>query len=246
MTLDISDIGISRELFLKGVHERHSTDQYREELRAGMVVLEIGANIGYYTLISLQHVGPDGAVVALEPSPTNLETLHENLRLNDVSDKVRVYPLAAGSKAGTLPLYVMPWGNLCTFLKRSDHKFRPVEVIDAAVTTVDEFVEAEDLRIDYLRMDVEGFEGEVVKGMLKTLTASDGPVGAFIEVHSEYLSKSGSSGALFMERMYELGYSIKVSRFQGEDQEVVYSNPEYYAHPLSEEGFWETFFIRRT
>ena len=61
MKLDLSDEGISRELYLTGVHEPHSTRQFREELKPGMVLLEIGANIGYYSLIAMQRVGPKGS-----------------------------------------------------------------------------------------------------------------------------------------------------------------------------------------
>lgn len=245
MKLDLGDIGISRELFLKGVHERHSSSQFREELRPGMVVLEIGANIGYYTLITLQQIGSRGSVVALEPSPTNLRSLLENLRLNKADDRVKVHPYAAGREPGVLPLYVMPWGNLCTFVRRDDSKFRPVSVIDVQVTTVDELLKKENRRVDYFRMDVEGYEGEVVEGMASTLTAADAPGGAFIEVHSEYLRQIGSSGRCFMARMYELGYEIKAARFQGCEEVSVFSNSEFNSHPLAEVMYWETFFVRR-
>ena len=56
MKLDLSDQGISRELYATGVHEPYSTRQFRKELKCGMVLLEVGANIGYYTLIALQHL----------------------------------------------------------------------------------------------------------------------------------------------------------------------------------------------
>ena len=246
MKLDLSDQGISRALFLKGVHEPYSTRQFREELKPGMVLLEIGANIGYYTLIALQRIGPKGSVVALEPSPINLCSLSENLRINGVEGNVKVYPYAAGREQGRLPFFQMPSGNHSTLAKRSECTFKPRSVYDVKVRSIDELVKGEHFKIDYFRMDVEGFEAEVIEGMVETLTDGDGPVGAFIEVHSEFLCQSGSSGKSFMERMYELGYEIKVSRFEGEDKVVVFSNSEFYAHPLSEVRFWETFFVRRS
>ena len=244
MKLDLSDQGISRGLYLTGVHEPHSTRQFREELKPGMVLLEIGANIGYYTLIALQHLGPKGSVVALEPSPVNVDSLSENLRLNDVADKVRVLPYAAGREPSKLTFYEMPSGNLNTLVKEAFDEFTPKSVYDVEVLPVDELVSREGLRIDYFRMDVEGYETEVIEGMVDTLTRPDGPVGGFIEVHSEFLCRSGSSGRAFVERMFELGYKIKVSRFEGEDKVVVTSNEKFYAHPLSEVRFWETFFVR--
>ena len=93
-------------------------------------------------------------------------------------------------------------------------------------------------------MDVEGYEAEVIEGMVSTLTAARAPAEAFIEVHSIYLRRGGSSARSFVERMYGLGYAIKAARFQGGVEVIVYSNSEFYAHPLSEVSYWEVFFNR--
>ncbi len=245
MRLDLSDEGISRELYLTGVHERYSTRQFREELEPGMVLLEIGANIGYYTLISLQHLGPDGYVVALEPSPVNLSALSENLRLNEVDGRVSLFPYAAGRKPDVLPFYMMPRGNHSTFIKRDDHGFKPVSVVDVQVTSIDELAKRENLKIDYFRMDVEGYESEVIEGMAETLADTDAPSGAFIEVHPVLLRQNGSSTLSFLERMEEFGYTVKTARYLGRRRPVVHSNAELLAHPLVDApGCWEAFFVR--
>ena len=245
MKLDLSDQGISRELYLTGVHEPYSTRQFREELKPGMVLLEIGANIGYYTLISLQHLGPDGYVVALEPSPVNLSALSENLRLNEVDGRVRLFPYAAGRKPGVLPFYMMPRGNHSTFIKRDDPNFQPVSVVDVQLTSIDELVKRENLKFDYFRMDVEGYESEVIEGMAETLADVDAPSGAFIEVHPVLLRENGSSTLSFVKRLEELSYTINTARYMGWREPVVYSNAELLAHPLVDApGCWEAFFVR--
>ena len=245
MRLDLTDEGISRELYLTGVHEPHSTPQFREELKPGMVLLEIGANIGYYTLIALQHLGPNGSVVALEPSPVNLCALSENLRLNEVDGRVKVFPYAAGRKPGVLPFYMMPRRNQSTLIM-SDEYNKPTSVTNVDVMTIDALLKEENVKVDYFRMDVEGFEVEVVEGMVETLTGVNGPVGAFIEIHPSVLKKSGSSGCSFVARMEELGYRIKIARYIGREEHVVRSNSEFLAHPLREtNNCWEAFFVRR-
>ena len=118
MKLDLSDAGISKQLYLTGVHEANSTRQFREEMRPGMVLLEVGANIGYYALIATQHIRPGGRIVALEPSPVSLRSLQENLKLNNVEDMVDVYPFAAGSQSGHLPFYMVSKRNLSGFINR--------------------------------------------------------------------------------------------------------------------------------
>ncbi len=245
MRLDLSDVGISRELFLTGVHEVNSTRQFKEELKPGMAVLEIGANIGYYTLIAARHTIPGGTIVALEPSPVNLRSLGQNLKLNGIQDRVKVYPLAAGRLAGKLPFYLMSKGNLSSFVKRDDYQVQMISQIDVPVLPVDDLVKNENLKIDYFRMDVEGFEVEVIEGMVYTLTGTEPPIGGFIEVHPQLLKERKSSAHSFVERMADLGYRVKTARYRGRDDIAVFSNEELYAHSLLEaNGCWETFFER--
>ena len=246
MKLDLSDVGISKQLYLAGVHEANSTRQFREEMRPGMVLLEVGANIGYYALIATQHIRPGGRIVALEPSPVSLRSLQENLKLNNVEDMVDVYPLAAGSQNGHLPFYMVSKRNLSGFINREGPGIDLVSEITVEVVPVDDVLKKLDVTIDYFRMDIEGFEVEVVKGMVETLTTAQGPTGGFIEVHSRLLNENGSSARVFLEQMEAFGYHVKTARFRGREDIVVYSNTELYTHPLSEEGYWETFFVRGT
>ena len=246
MKLDLSDAGISKQLYLTGVHEANSTRQFREEMRPGMVLLEVGANIGYYALIATQHIRPGGRIVALEPSPVSLRSLQENLKLNNVEDMVDVNPFAAGSQSGHLPFYMVSKRNLSGFINREGPGIDLMSEITVKVLPVDDVLRKLDVRIDYFRMDLEGFEVEVVKGMLGTLTAVPGPTGGFIEVHSELLNENGSSGRLFLKQMEAFGYHVKTARFRGREDVMVYSNAEFYTHHLCEIGYWETFFARDT
>ena len=246
MKLDLSDAGISKQLYLTGVHEANSTRQFREEVRPGMVLLEVGANIGYYALIATQHIRPGGRIVALEPSPVSLRSLQENLKLNNVEDMVDVYPFAAGSQSGHLPFYMVSKRNLSGFINREGPGIDLISEITVKVVPVDDVLRKLDVTIDYFRMDIEGFEVEVVKGMVETLTTVPGPTGGFIEVHSRLLNENGSSARLFLEQMETFGYHVKTARFRGREDVVVYSNAEFYTHHLCEIEYWETFFARDT
>ena len=245
MKLDLRDAGISRELFLTGVHEIHSTQQFKEEMKPGMILLEIGANIGYFALLGAVRIRPGGRVLALEPSPANVKSLEENAKLNGLDDVVNVYPFAAGRESGTLPFYVVSKSNLCGFVNRAGPGIKLLGQLEVGVVPVDHIVEEEGVRVDYFRMDVEGFETEVVEGMIRTLTNEDPPEGGFIEIHSELLNRKGTTAWSFIDRMYELGYQIKTARYRGQADVVVSSNSEFLDHPWSETGYWETFFCRR-
>ena len=245
MKLDLRDAGISRELFLTGVHEVHSTQQFKEEIKPGMVLLEIGGNIGYFALLGAVRVRPGGRVLALEPSPANVKSLEGNTKLNGLEDVVKIYPFAAGRESGTLPFYVVSKSNLCGFVNREGPGIQLLEEVLVRLVPVDQVVEQEAVQVDYFRMDVEGFETEVIEGMTGTLSGPHPPSGGFIEVHSELLNRKGISARSFIGRMYELGYQIKTARYRGRGDVVVRSNFEFLDHPCSEIGYWETFFRRR-
>lgn len=244
MRLDLSDVGISKELYLTGVHEPNSTRQFREELRPGMILLEVGANIGYYALIATQHIRPGGKIIALEPSPVSLRSLRGNLKLNSLEHMVDIYPFAAGSRNGQLRFYMMSKRNLSGFINRKGPGIDLISEIGVKVVPIDDILKKEGVTIDYFRMDIEGFETEVIKGMAATLTSVSGPIGGFIEVHSRLLNENGGSARLFLEQMKDVGYRVKTARFRGRGDILVTSNAEFYAHPLAEEGYWETFFVR--
>ena len=79
MYLDPSDIGLSKELLLSGTREELQTKIIKEMVKKGMVVLEIGANLGYYALIEASIIGKEGKIYAIEPVPRNFEILNKNI-----------------------------------------------------------------------------------------------------------------------------------------------------------------------
>jgi len=107
MILDLNDEGIGRELYFKGVHEKNSTRFYVNEIKPGMRILEIGANIGYYALIGAKAVGDAGRVYAFEPSPDNFNLLQKNVMLNSLEDRFELYPYGVGAREDELTFYVM-------------------------------------------------------------------------------------------------------------------------------------------
>jgi FkbM family methyltransferase len=247
MLLDIGDVGISRELALKGVHELVSTRQIQTELRPGMRVVEVGANIGYYALIAASIVGDTGHIYAFEPSPHNLRQLRANIALNDLCEKIDVIPMGVGSCNSTQAFHIMSKGNMSSFLLRhEDQIIKRIESIDVEVTSLDSYFEgAADGRIDFVRMDVEGYEEEVIVGMRGILTSDHPPGGMFIEVHSSLLQDKGSSAAAFFRQLKELGYEATRAFFRGRTDIMARSTDEVLSHDLLEQGYWETFFTHK-
>lgn len=246
MALDLRDVGISRELALKGVHEANSTQQFRNEIKPGMTVVEVGANIGYYALIEARIIGSAGRIYAFEPSPDNFVSLERNLALNGADAITEAHQMAVGAESGTSTLYMMDKGNTSSLIKRGGGDgISQVAEIEVETVTLDEFFDGRDVKIDYFRMDVEGFETEIIQGMSRILSSPDRPAGAFVEVHSVLLQQRGNSARLFVETFVGLGYRVKTARYRGRNDVAAYSTEELLSHPLLERGYWETFFERQ-
>ncbi len=99
------DCGLGMMLRTKSVYEPVQTKLFLDVLKPGMTVFDIGANIGYYSVLASKSVGPQGKVYAFEPDPANLKLLEKNLALNNCHN-VKLLPYAAGEKNSTATLYL--------------------------------------------------------------------------------------------------------------------------------------------
>jgi FkbM family methyltransferase len=134
-----------------------------------MAVLDIGANIGYYALLELELVGPEGRVTLVEPSPDNVALLRRNLALNGHAD-LDVHEGAVSDRSGSRAFHLSTMSNLHTFHALPDGgSHLEGRAIDVQTATVPELVP--DGRLDLIRMDVEGHEVEVLTGMLDAVRA---------------------------------------------------------------------------
>ena len=200
--LEISSIGgtllvdradmVGRVLVASGVWEPHVTEAFRARLGAGDVCVDIGAHVGYYTLLASKLVGPRGHVFAFEPSPGVYRALEENLARNGVTN-VTALNVAAGADAGTGVLYELAEGSsgnssLSPRLLDSPHagtagEYASVEVDVCAVDTRvpgDEFA-----RVRMIKVDVEGYEVEALRGVERILAAG-APIAVIVELSPEW------------------------------------------------------------
>lgn len=178
MLLSLNDKGIHRALFLHGKREQATTDYLLNGgvVKEGDIVLDIGANIGYYALMESKLVGSTGKVYAVEPVSTNLKTLLENIRLNGCKN-IEVFHLAFGDKKGRAIIYISDHANLCSIEKNPNITYQREEEVE--ISTIDSFLKRRKTP-NLIRMDVEGYEYNIIKGMKETLKKD---VKLLIEVH---------------------------------------------------------------
>jgi FkbM family methyltransferase len=166
LAVNPDDLGISRELLVYGSHEPAATRLLEDFLEPGMTVLDVGANLGYFVLQEKRIIGEEGRIVAIEPAPRNVTLLRRNLAANRLGG-VDLVAGAIGDYDGPGWLYLSNRSNWHS-MTPSDRSQSDAVRVD--VTRIDTLVERLGLaRVDFVRMDLEGYETSVVQGMLRTL-----------------------------------------------------------------------------
>lgn len=190
---------IGEALYRSGVWEQAVTDTIRETAKPGMTVLDIGADIGYYTILLARLASP-GAVFAFEPIPQARDTLERNVERNALKN-IAVSPFALGNAAASAWIE-QPFEK--SRLNLSGVKPATGDVA-VEIRRFDELAGALGIQhVDFLKLDVEGAEHEVLMGMAHTIDR-DHPI-CIIEVHGEMLPLFGSSKPGFLQWMRQHGY----------------------------------------
>lgn len=171
LAVDVARGNPQRLLILEGERFVAERQLVRRLLRPGMHAVDVGANIGYYLLLLARAVGPDGMVSCFEPDPDNLVELERNSRLNGLA-RVRIHPAAVGAEDTSVKLR----GGINSAIAADGELRVPLVRLDSAVTRP----------VDFLKIDVEGYEGHVLAGAQQILT-QDRP-NLFLEVHPGLLA----------------------------------------------------------
>lgn len=191
-------------------YEPHVTAVFHERVRPGMHVLDIGANIGYYTMLSASLVGPSGSVIAIEPHPDSAKLLEASRRANSF-DNVTVYQVAAGQKPGLLVLHGS-FGNVMTSAVPAE----AAALINA--TTVPSFkvddLMPPDRKIDFVKVDVEGAEYNALRGASELLRRCHPTIVSEFSP-STMPGISGVDGRGYLRFLMGFGYKISVIEHGG-------------------------------
>lgn len=228
MWVDTRDRVLATHLLGDEVWEALETAAFLAHAQDGMCVFDVGANIGYYTLLAARAVGPSGRVYAFEPEPHNFELLTRNVAENGFTN-VRCVNAAVSNKTGVVPLYLDD-ANL------GAHSFEAGSV----PTPSGRSVEVETVRLDdfadeaqafeaaiLMKVDVQGAEALVVEGGRRLLALPR--ITAFLEFWPDAIARTGADAARLLADLGSLGFRI-------EDVEV----PEADRRPLSPADILET------
>lgn len=206
MYLPPDDTGFSQVLEMGAVFEPEVVECFKQMARPGMVVLDVGANLGYYTLLASRLVGPAGKVVAVEPELINIQYLVKNLLENGCTNVI-VAPYAAGDSTKTATLYLSPMSRSGHSLVRPERGGGAEEQQKTVITALDDLLPP-DLYPQMLKMDIEGAEPLALKGMERILDDKRLET-IIIECNKDYLSKDGLTAEDLLDRLREKGFTCR-------------------------------------
>ena len=194
LSLIPNDSGISQELLVFKTHEPFSTKVLSNYLHEGMVCIDVGGNLGYYAALESKKVGSTGRIIVIEPSPLNFRYLTKNLALQN-QNNYELYNYACGNKDGEVRFLISEHSNTSRVLKDDEKTLPDMSIIKVPIIILDDFLKKKRIdRVDILRMDVEGYEDEVLEGA-KELIRNFQP-NIQIEVHYEELGPQNTKKVL--------------------------------------------------
>lgn len=183
LRVDVARANPQRLLYLEGERFMPEREVVRRLLRPGMRAVDVGANIGYYMLLIASAVGPGGAVDCFEPEPENLGELKRNVEANRLRN-VRVVAAAVGDGEGRL---AMRTGINAAVAGDGGDFTVPLTRLDAALEGP----------VDFVKIDVEGYEGHVLAGARRLLRQYR-PI-LFVEIHPGFLATPTTVEGLLAE-----------------------------------------------
>ena len=190
--VSVLDLAVGRSLRTTGRWEPLTTEVVKRLLSPGMVFLDIGAQMGYYTLVASRSVGATGRVFAFEPDQRHISLLRRSLRENGVRN-VAIVPVAVFNETGKFDIQFSAWAP-----KRSVPAVR-----------LDDYFAGKDKRIDLIKMDIDGAEGLALQGMDRVLEANP-RVRLIVEYDPWSHRMRGRSPTDLLDALSERGFGIEL------------------------------------
>lgn len=202
--IDLEDDGVSMGC-LAGSWEPTETDFIVSQLKAGQNFLDIGANLGWFSLYAAQAVGPTGHIYAIEPRSTTFQALKRTINENEFSERCTLWNTALGedSRISTLAWAPSERNQGHTFLLPPSELLKPgLEGERVEIARLDDLNISRKIRV--IKIDVEGAEPSVIRGGMK-LIEKDLPI-VVAEVFPRSLKSQGEDPNEFLKILEPLGY----------------------------------------
>jgi FkbM family methyltransferase len=194
------DLKTEKDYWL-GTYETDLQAALRRWVKVGWTAYDLGANIGYITLLLARQVGSSGQVIAVEALPANLARLRTNLNLNDLEQQVQVLAGAISDRSGVVDFLVGPSGGTGKMIGSAGRDLEYSQSLAVNSFTLDELVYQQDYPLpEVIKMDIEGGEVLALAGMRQLLIEAKPLV--LIELHGK------QAGQAAWEQLTTAGYVL--------------------------------------
>ena len=211
--LDPCDPVVSGALTLR-VYELSEQALFAKYLHGDMTLVDIGANLGLYTAVSMQYLGEDGRIVAFEPYPQTYEFLEKNIAANQTDGRAcpRVYPfnLAATPKPTKLELRLNPEnrGDNRTYHGTYQGKMETWDTMEVEGRPVDDVLAELGIQeVNFVKIDIQGYEQNAISGFQKTLARSQKVI-LLSEFWPKGLQEAGGGPTEYLQMLTNLGFTL--------------------------------------
>lgn len=209
MRVSTKDQSISRKVFVSGAYELAELNFISHFVKPGMIVADIGANIGVHSLVMAGAIGPTGCLHAFEPTCA-FERLKANISLNGLKHRCTLNKAALGNYCGALSLTECLAGceAFTSAGSPSEPRVATNRRLEVPVLRLDDYVAASGFKgFDFLKIDIEGGEVQALEGAKGLLQAELLP-SIMIEFNDRCLESSGSSSTHLYKFLCSYGYGL--------------------------------------
>jgi FkbM family methyltransferase len=192
---------VSRKIGAEGIWEPFETSLVQHYLGPGAVFVDVGANIGYFSILAATIVGDEGAVCAFEPDPDNMRLLRASAEYNGLSGRISAIEAGLSDAGGDGSLYLSEdnLGDHQIYPDRPDRDALPITLYHGS-----EFLAHRLTKMDLLKVDTQGSEYRVMAGLLPLLQGFASCPRIIIELTPYSLNRAGASGRALIELLAEL------------------------------------------
>ena len=183
---------------ISGGPEKLTTEMFKNIVKKGDVVLDLGANVGFYTLLGARLVGKEGKVYAFEPEPINYSLLLKNIELNGYDNVVAVQK-AVSNAAGKIRFFLDKKDTGAHTIYQPDDER---EFIEVETVSLDEFFKDKERIINFIKMDIEGAEMVALSGMDRIIRENRN-LKMFVEFYPLGIRRAGNTPEEFARKLLE-------------------------------------------
>lgn len=203
MLVNAEDASVAPHLMLSGIWETWITMAIADHVKPGMCCVDVGSHLGYYTMLMADLAGESGHVLSVDPQDWACQCQHRSLDLNGFRSRVHIEPVAAGAENGEGSLYAHPYLTGDASLEQRAHLGK---CEDVTIETLDLLLERWGHAPDFVKIDAERLEWQVLEGMSRTI-AEKRPLTICVEVTGPAVPHIG--------RYEDLGFEVGTVGYDG-------------------------------